>query len=90
MWDAPSSPSFAFVPPGEFESHGLPSRHLGGLPKLNFPSFDGMSPKLWQKRCEDYFDMYSTDEVVWVKIVTMHNRASFVLSVLETLLSGCA
>lgn len=71
-WDAPSSPSFAFVPPGELGSHGLPSRHLGGLPKLSFPSFDGTSPKLWQKRCEDYFDMYSIDEVVWVKVATMH------------------
>lgn len=48
------------------------NRHLGGLPKLNFPSFDGSYPKLWQKRCENYFSMYATDECVWVKAATMH------------------
>lgn len=25
---------------------------LGNLPKLNFPTFDGENPKLWQSRCE--------------------------------------
>lgn len=37
------------------------ARNLGGLAKLQFPSFDGENPKLWQSRCEDYFHMYSVD-----------------------------
>jgi hypothetical protein len=48
------------------------SRYLGQLPKMNFPSFDGDSPKLWQKRAEDYFTMYSVDPIVWIKVSTMH------------------
>jgi hypothetical protein len=39
---------------------------------MNFPSFDGDSPKLWQKRAEDYFTMYSVDPIVWIKVSTMH------------------
>jgi hypothetical protein len=50
----------------------LLNRHGGGLPKLNFPVFDGSSPKLWQNRCEKYFDMYATEPIVWVKVATMY------------------
>jgi hypothetical protein len=49
---------------------GLESE-LGKLPRLNFPSFDGENPKLWQKRCEDYFAMYGVSHRVWIKVVTM-------------------
>jgi hypothetical protein len=31
----------------------------------------GENPKLWQKRCEDYFTMYSVDPAVWIKVATM-------------------
>jgi hypothetical protein len=47
------------------------ARNLGGLPKLQFPSFDGENPKLWQSRCEDYFHMYSVDPRMWIKIASM-------------------
>jgi hypothetical protein len=45
---------------------------LSDLPKINFPVFDGSNPKLWQKQCEDYFDVYATEEIVWIKAATMH------------------
>lgn len=51
---------------------GGSNNHLGGLPKLKFPTFDGSSPKLWQTKCEKYFEMYATEEVVWVKVATKH------------------
>jgi hypothetical protein len=38
--------------------------NLGQLPKLHFPKFDGDHPKLWQSRCENYFEMYSVDTCV--------------------------
>jgi hypothetical protein len=34
---------------------------MGHLPKIDFPKFDGNNPKLWQSRCEIYFDMYSLE-----------------------------
>jgi hypothetical protein len=46
--------------------------HMGKLPKLNFPNFENDNPKLWQTRCENYFEMYSVDPSVWVKVATMH------------------
>jgi hypothetical protein len=39
---------------------------------MNFPQFDGDNPKLWQSRCEKYFDMYSTESSMWVRVASMH------------------
>jgi hypothetical protein len=72
MWDVHSSPSFAFAQTSGSHHQSPHGRPLDGLPKLSFPSFDGTNPKLWQKRCEDYFDMYDTEQIVWVKAATMH------------------
>jgi hypothetical protein len=47
------------------------SPYLGNLPKLNFPTFDGLNPTLWQARCEDYFHMYGVDPLVWIQVATM-------------------
>jgi hypothetical protein len=35
------------------------------------PKFDGENPKLWQIRCEDYFELYDTSLLVWVKLSAM-------------------
>lgn len=75
-WQSPSS-SFSFarnspVNMADEEFQGGYNHNMGGLPKLNFPNFDGSCPKLWQKRCEDYFDMYATEAIVWVKVATIH------------------
>jgi hypothetical protein len=45
---------------------------LGKLPKVNFPKFEGDNPKLWQSCCENYFEMYGVDPLVWVRVSTMH------------------
>jgi hypothetical protein len=42
------------------------------MPQLPFHMFDGDNPRLWIKRCETYFDMYSVEPEAWVKIATMH------------------
>jgi hypothetical protein len=34
---------------------------MGRLPKMHFPKFEGENPKLWQSRCESYFNMYEVD-----------------------------
>jgi hypothetical protein len=45
--------------------------YLGQLPKLNYPEFYGTHPKLWQKRCENYFHMYGVDPAMWIQVSTM-------------------
>ncbi|KAK3145235.1 hypothetical protein QOZ80_4AG0325910 [Eleusine coracana subsp. coracana] len=45
---------------------------LGHLPKMHFPKFNGDNPKLWISRCEDYFEMYMVDPVVWIRVAAMH------------------
>jgi hypothetical protein len=54
-----------------FGGEGPRYNSLGNLPKLNFSSFDGENPKLWQKRCEDYFHIYVVDPSVWIRVATM-------------------
>jgi hypothetical protein len=49
------------------ESHG----HFQSIPKIDFPKFDGVCPKLWQHRCEDYFALYGTHRSLWITIATM-------------------
>jgi hypothetical protein len=44
----------------------------GKLPKLNFPVFSGEDPQLWRSRCENYFDMYSTEQSMWFRVAGMH------------------
>jgi hypothetical protein len=44
----------------------------GRLPKIYFPNFEGDNPRLWQSRCENYFEMHDVDLVVWVKVAVMH------------------
>jgi hypothetical protein len=39
---------------------------------MHFPKFEGENPKLWQSRCENYFDMYYVDPHIWVRVATMH------------------
>ena len=34
------------------------SSRVGSTPKMNFPKFDGVNPRLWQEQCEIYFEIY--------------------------------
>jgi hypothetical protein len=72
-------PQFPGNQPFQFSSHrfasssgsttGSTSCHW---PKIPFPKFDGENPKLWQSRCENYFDMSSVDKSNWVCIAAMY------------------
>jgi hypothetical protein len=66
----PDSP-FRFQYAHAIEPYKFPSTcsydsrmNLGKLPKMNFPTFNGEHPKLWQSHCETYFDMYGVDQSV--------------------------
>ncbi|CAO2143691.1 unnamed protein product [Urochloa humidicola] len=52
------------------------SSYNSALPQLEFPKFDGASPKLWIRRCESYFDVYDIPVHQWVKLATMNFTAS--------------
>lgn len=55
------------------------------IPPVEFPDFDGSSPELWIKNCEDYFDLYSMHESRKSKIASMHltSNAAFWAQSLE-------
>jgi hypothetical protein len=51
------------------DEHDSPHRYR--TPRVDMPKFDGENPKLWQIRCEDYFELYDTSPRVWVKLSAM-------------------
>jgi hypothetical protein len=36
----------------------------GSTPKMSFPSFDGENPRLWEDRCELYFEIYNVHDAL--------------------------
>lgn len=48
------------------------SKLSSDIPQLEFHSFDGSNPKIWIKRCENYFDVYDVPFDHWVKLATMN------------------
>jgi hypothetical protein len=61
------SHQFKHRPPPRKES--LPHHTL---PKMHFPAFDGVQPKIWLDKCHNYFSIYSIAEYLWVEAATMH------------------
>uniref|UniRef100_A0A0A9G9I5 Reverse transcriptase domain-containing protein n=1 Tax=Arundo donax TaxID=35708 RepID=A0A0A9G9I5_ARUDO len=41
-------------------------------PKLDFPQFDGSQSKIWQTKCETYFEVCGISPNLWVRMATMH------------------
>jgi hypothetical protein len=62
------------------QSRGRPNQSIaesvrasqGKLPKIQFPSFSGDDPQLWKSHCENYFELYSVESNLWVKVALMH------------------
>jgi hypothetical protein len=42
------------------------------LPKLDFPKFNGDNPKIWAKKCEVYFDVFSVPESLRCRYATLN------------------
>lgn len=67
-----SAQQFVASMPEMIGSDGVSGAMRGRLPQLNFPVFEGENPKLWIRLSQDYFDMYSVDPSLWIKVATMH------------------
>lgn len=62
------------------------------LPQLDFPRFDGSNPRIWKKKCENFFEIYVVPPEMWVKLATMYfvGSADFWLQAIEPSLVGCS
>jgi hypothetical protein len=40
---------------------------FGTGPRVELPRFDGTNPRLWQDRCEDYFQFWDTPKHMWTQ-----------------------
>jgi hypothetical protein len=72
---------------GQLSDMGMCGAMRGRLPQLNFPVFDGDNPKLWIRHSQDYFDMYSVDPHMWIKVATMHLTGQLLVGFLLELTS---
>jgi hypothetical protein len=54
-----SDRSFAYVPNSGLAQMMTIDTYLSG-PRVELPQFDGSNPKLWQRRCEEYFHQWNT------------------------------
>jgi hypothetical protein len=60
----------------------IPHKHL---PKLDFPKFTGDNPKIWKKKCETYFDVFSVPDHLQTKYATLNftDKAALWLETIE-------
>ncbi|PUZ45979.1 hypothetical protein GQ55_7G007700 [Panicum hallii var. hallii] len=86
----PNKPSipFSLEPPSHRDQSSMPNGHHA-FSQLNFPEFDGTNPKLWIRRCETFFDVYSVAKHLWVSLATMNfiGSAAFWLQSIQSRLA---
>lgn len=58
--------------PRENWGRRLAEHDLAPLPKFRFPMFEGVEPKIWLKKCVDYFQLYNVPQMVWVTAASLH------------------
>jgi hypothetical protein len=42
------------------------------MPKMPFPRFDGVHPRVWRDKCHDYFRAFNISPTLWVTTATLH------------------
>lgn len=42
------------------------------LPEMLFPKFEGVDPKIWLGKCENYFFIFNIHESMWVTAASLH------------------
>lgn len=55
------------------------------LPKLDFPKFNGDNPKIWKRKCEVYFEVYSVPVTLRTRFATLNfvDKAALWLETIE-------
>lgn len=46
--------------------------HAGSTPKMDFPKFDGVNPRLWCEQREVYFEIYGVSEAMKTRFATLN------------------
>jgi hypothetical protein len=69
---APHKPDHSHQPKPRFDHRKKDDQPHHSLPKMQFPSFDGVHPKIWFDNCTNYFTIYTIPEKLWVTAASMH------------------
>lgn len=73
---------------GDTQYHGQdpPPNFSHAFPPIPFPQFDGTNPKLWIRKCETFFDIYSVPKHLQIPLATMNfiGSAGFWLQTMQS------
>lgn len=58
-------------------------------PKLDFPKFDGVNPRLWRDQCEKYFEVYSVQQSMKTRFATLNFTGAAALWLQSVERRGC-
>jgi len=47
-------------------------RFKPAVPKLAFPRFDGLNPRIWKSKCQDYFSLYDVPDAMKATFASLH------------------
>ncbi|CAN6338981.1 unnamed protein product [Urochloa humidicola] len=77
--------------PTHVRNYDVVPSFTSAIPQMDFPKFDGSNPRIWVRRCETYFDVYSIPPHNWVKFATMNfsGSAAFWMQSIEINLRKC-
>ena len=45
-------------------------RHV--VPKMSFPKFTGVNPRIWKDKCLDYFHLFNVSESFWTTLASLN------------------
>jgi len=43
-----------------------------GVPKMSFPKFTGVNPRIWKDKCLDYFHLFNVPEGFWATMASLN------------------
>lgn len=66
----PSTHRQASSPNQVHREHSHHSRPF--LPKMSFPQFDGVDPKIWKDKCQEYFKLYNISDSMKTSAASLH------------------
>lgn len=68
----------------------IPMDISANVPPMVCPQFNGDNPQMWKSNCEQYFEVYGTHPINWVKIATLNfvGNAAFWMQSVRSQLQG--
>jgi hypothetical protein len=68
----PCHPHHRLRPEGRHHHDDQVYQQQSSIPKMSFPRFDGLHPKIWIDKCEEYFRIYNVSDDLKTSSISLH------------------